>query len=805
MTGSLAQDLRIGARRLARAPAFSLASVATLGLGIGAVVIMVTLVDAILLRPLPFAESDRLVALFLHEKGSDARRGPTSPVNFHAWRSGSETVSLMTAAYPWSPSLTGRDRPDEIRGLKASPSLFHLLGAQPLLGRTFDEGDEGDDRVVVLGYDLWRRRFGEDPSIVGQTLVLDGEAHVVAAVMPRGFRFPPFWATDAEIWAPLSFTPEEAARHSRFLRVFGRLKPGVSLDEARGEMDAIGSRLVKQFPRENVNTAINLEPLLEPVVSESRPALLLLLAAVALLALIACANVANLQVARAAGRAKDEALAVALGAGRGHRLRQQLTESLLLAALGGAVGASIALWGVPTIVELAPSGLPRLAEISVDARLLFYSVLVSVGAALLLSMVSMPRASATSALREAGTRATDSRGRRLRDLLVVSQVATSAILLVAAGLVIRSFRELTTLDPGFRRDELLTSSLLLAGSPHTEPARQSSLFRQIRESVGALPGVRGVALINNLPIGGDIWGFGFLLDGSEAVEPAELPTASVRTVTPSYFDTMGIPLLAGRDFTDGDDEQTERVILVNRTFAERYASIESILGRRIRIGQPEDQDWRTVVGVASDSRQWDISQDVRPEIYFPYAQNPVSFYLTTTLVVASRETPDRLQPQIERAVWSAAGEIPIVAVRTMERILTDHLAPKRFTSFLFGVFAALALLLAAVGLYGVLSYTVSQQTVEIGIRSALGASRGDIGALVLWRGARLVGIGLLIGLGAAFLARGLVSGLLFGVTASDPATFAAVSLFLIGVALVAVVLPARRAARLDPLLALRSE
>jgi putative ABC transport system permease protein len=807
-TDGFLQDLRIGVRRLLRAPAFTVASVATLGLGIGAVVIMVTLVDAILLRPLPYAESDRLVALFLHEKGSDARRSPTSPANFHAWRSESETLSLMTAAHPWSPSLTGRDRPDELRGLKASPSLFRLLDAKPLLGRTFDEGDEGDegdDRVVVLGYDLWRRRFGEDPSIVGETLMLDGEAHVVAGVMPRGFRFPPFWTTEAEMWAPLSFNPEEAARHARFLRVFARLNPGVSLEEARREMETIGARLVTQFPRENVNTAINTEPLLEPVVAEARPALLLLLAAVVLLALIACANVANLKLVRAAGRAKDAALAAALGAGRAHRLRQQLTESLLLAALGGLAGASIALWGVPAIVEVAPAGLPRLAEIGVDSRLLFYAVLVSVAVALFLSIVSMPRATVTSALREAGTRATDFRGRRLRDVLVVSQVATSAMLLVAAGLVIRSFHALQTLDPGFRRDELLTSSLLLAGSNHTEPERQDTLFRQIRESVGAIPGVRSVALINHLPIGGDIWGLSFVLDGAEAVDAGELPRASQRTVTPSYFETMGIPLLAGRDFTNGDGERAERVTIVNRTLAERYASIESILGRRIRIGQPEGEDWRTVVGVASDSRQWDLTQDVPPEIYFPYAQNPVSFYLTTSLVVASRETPDRLQPQIERAVWSVAGEIPIVDVRTMERILSDHVAPRRFTSLLFGVFAALALVLAAIGLYGVLSYTVSQQTVEIGIRAALGATRGDIGSLVLFRGARLVGIGLLLGFGAALLARGLVSGLLFGVTAYDPTTFAVVSFFLILVALVAVVLPARRAARLDPLRALRSE
>jgi putative ABC transport system permease protein len=486
-------------------------------------------------------------------------------------------------------------------------------------------------------------------------------------------------------------------------------------------------------------------------------------------------------------------------------LRQELAEGLLLAASGGLAGTFLALWGVPAIAALAPSDLPRLAEIGVDSRLLFHAVVLSCLTALLLSFVSAPRTAATSALRDGGTRVTDSRGRRLRDLLVVSQVAISALLLVAAGLVIRSFHELTTIDPGFRRDELLTSSLLLAGSPHAGPEEQTILFRQIRESVGAIPGVRDVALINHLPIGGDLWGTSFVLDGAEVVDSAELPKASQRTVTPSYFETMGVVLLAGRDFTDGDHETSVPVAIVNRTLAGRYGSIESTVGRRIRIGRPEDEDWRTVVGVVSDSRQWDLSEDLRPEIYFPYGQNPASFYLTTTLVVRSQEPLERLQPLVERAVWSVAGEIPIVDVRPMERILSEHVAPRRFISLLFGVFAVLALLLAAVGLYGVLSYGVSQKTAEIGIRAALGATRGDIGWWVIAEGARLVGLGLFLGLGGALLARHLLEGLLFGVTPTDPATFAFVSLFLVLVAWVAVVLPARRAARLDPLLALRSE
>ncbi|HEY7820882.1 MAG TPA: FtsX-like permease family protein, partial [Vicinamibacteria bacterium] len=437
--------------------------------------------------------------------------------------------------------------------------------------------------------------------------------------------------------------------------------------------------------------------------------------------------------------------------------------------------------------------------------ILFYTFLVSLVVVLLLSVTSLSRSTPSEALRAAGTRATDSRAKGFRDVLVVSQVATSVLLLIASGLVLRSFRELTILDPGFRRDEILTSTLLLAGSSHEAPERQPILLRQIRENVGAIPGVRGVGLINNLPIGGDIWGFSYLVEGEDPPATGELPVASQRTVTPSYFETMEIPLLAGRDFSDLDDERAEPVVIVNRTLAVRHGSVETIVGRRIRVGPLDGEDFRTVVGVVSDSRQWNISDDIRPEIFFPYGQNPVSFYPRTTIVVASGEPPERLQPKIEDAVWSAAGEVPLVQVRTMERILRDRVAPRRFLSVLFATFASLALLLAAVGLYGVLSYTVNQQTVEIGIRAAFGATRADIGRLVLSRGAKLVVVGLLLGLGGAVLARGFLEGLLFGVSSLDPATFAAVSVFLVMVALVAVAIPARRAARLDPLRALRSE
>jgi putative ABC transport system permease protein len=802
--GGIAHDLAIALRRLRKAPAFTIAATVTLGLGIGSTVLMLTLVDAILIRPLPYPDSDRMVALFLREETHDLRHAPTSPVNFLAWRSESRSLSLMTAAHPWSPSLTGGDRPDQLDGLKVTPSLFQLVEIPPLLGRALDDNDAepGGERVVVLGYELWRERFGADPAMLGRMLTLDGEAHRVVGVMPEGFRFPPFWFTEARMWAPLTFTPEEAARHARFLRVFAKRNDGASLEEVRAEMAAIGGRLVAQYPDRNASTSVEVEPLLEPVVEGARPALVLLLAAVVLLSLIACANVANLQLARASGRAREIALESALGAGRGRLLKQQFLESLVLTAAGGLLGASLAALGISTLVDLSPGRLPRLAELGADYRVLLFALAISSAVMLVLGLVSTPRRGSVS-LRESGSRTTPAAGRRLRDALVIGQVATSALLLVAAGLVLRSFVALRNLDPGFRRDQVITSSLLLTGTPHAPPDRQVVLFRQIREAVGSLAAVRGAAFINHLPIGGDSWGISYSLDpGAEGSEP---PRAGLRTVTHDYFRVMGVRILAGRGFDERDDDRSQNVVIVNRALAERLASTETLPGRRLRIGSGENDDWRTVVGVVADSRQWELTEDIAPEIYFPYGQNPVSSYLTTTLVVWSSMPPEELQPRIEREVWSIAGAIPITNVRTIERILSGQMAPQRFAALLFGVFAGMALLLASVGLYGVLSYTVGQRTVEIGIRAALGATRKDIRTLVLARGATLVGAGLLVGLAAALLGGRLLERVLFGVRPTDPATLALVSAFLLLVGFAATYLPARRAARLDPLTALRRE
>jgi predicted permease len=800
LTG-LSADFRFALRRLLSTPSLTLASVLTLALGIAATVLMLSVVDSVLVRPLPYADAERLVALFLHEETHGARRAPTSPVNFSAWRSESRTLTFMTAAHPWAPSLTGRDRPDELAGLKVTPSLFPLLGVSPLLGRGLEPEDAPG--TVVLGYDLWRRRFGGDPGIVGTSLTLDGEAHVVVGVMPPEFRFPPFWATEAEMWSPLVFTPERAGSHSRYLRVFARLADGARFEEASAEMETLGARLVERYPDRNAATSITLEPLLEPVVAAARPVLVLLLVAVFLLTAIAFANIANLQLVRATGRARALALEVALGAGRGRLMRQQLAESVLLCAASGVLGGIGAAWGVSLLTRVAPEGLPRLHEIGLDETTVVLSIAVSLAIALGLGLASTPRLvarDAGSALRAGGTRSTARGERRVQGALVVAQVALSVVLLVGAGLVSRSFRELRRVDPGFRETGVVTASLLLAGSPHAGASAQSQLFPRVEEALEALSGVGDVALINHLPIAGDSWGLSFVLEG-QVVDSAERPRASHRTISASYFRAMGVPLLAGRSFGPGDDERGAKVAIVNRTLAERYASLETAVGRRIEaLGE-----LRTIIGVVGDAKQRDLTRAVDPEVYFPYPQNPSASFLTTTLVVSSGKPLEELRPEIERAVWSVAGEIPVTHVRSIEAILSDHVAPRRFTSALFAAFAALAVVLASVGLYGVLSYAVSQQRGELGVRAALGATRGRIGRLVFGRGARLVLLGIALGLALSLAFGRFLSELLFEIRPSDPWTFVLVPLFLAAVASVAIGVPARRAARLDPILALRSE
>ncbi|MFN8059014.1 MAG: ABC transporter permease [Vicinamibacterales bacterium] len=805
----LGDDVRLALRRLRRAPAFAGGAIGTLALGIGATVTVFTLFSSVLLQPLAYREPERLVAIFLHEVARGAPRSPTSPFNYLAWRDAAAAVELLTAAHPWSPSLTGRERPDEVLALKATPSLFTLLGVPPLIGRTFDSDDErrGDTRRVVLGYDLWQRRFGGDRSIVGQPLVLDGEPYEVIGVMPRGFRFPPFWFAEAEMWAPLELSGAAAEDHARYLRVFGRLARGRTLADARAELETVGARLVADHPDANEGTTVNVEMLNEPVVSRIRPTLVLVFVAVLLLALVACANVANLQVVHVAGRRQTLAIQTALGASVWRLRRQQLVESAVLACVSAAAGTVLARWGVAAVVQLAPANLPRLQEISMDARSLAFAVGAAAVVAVVLGLVATVRApEASLALHGAGERATDARRVRLRSALVVWQVAGSVVLLVAAGLVARSLWHLHMLDPGFRRDDLLTMTVKFGGTPHATPERQPAFVESLLETVRAVPGVEEAALVNFLPIGGDDWGISFALEGTPAVKEARRPRAVFRVASPAYARAMGVPLVAGRDFNGRDTSESPGVVLVNRTLAAAFATPESIVGRRVQIGSQADPGpWLTIVGVVGDMRQRDLADAVPAELYFPYAQNPAASYTNATLVVHARRPPDALRRDVERAVWSKVGALPLTNVRTMVEILATHVAERVFRTWIFAAFGVLALVVATVGLYGVLSYAVSQQLREFGIRSALGADRAALVGLVVRDGTRLTLLGVGLGVMGALATSGWLSGVLYGVAPHDLATFAGVAVVIGTTAVAAMWLPARRAARVDPLVALRSE
>ena len=614
----LLSDLRYGLRISARAPGFTAAATLTLALGIGATTAIFTVVNAILLRPLPYVNGDRLVALFETTAPSTTGQSPTSPANFLDWRERSRTLEAMTAATIWMPALTGLDYPDRLSGLQATATLFGLLDETPQIGRTIapDDGDDGSHRVVVLSHDLWQRHFGGDPGVLGRSISLDRESFTVIGVMPEGFRFPPFWAADVEIYAPLVFKETAALarasnRDAQFLRAFARLAPDATLNEARGELQAVGAELAREYPDDNANIGINVQPLREPVVGDVRPALLILLATVGLILLIACANVANLLLARGTARRQEFALRAALGAGAARLLRQLLAESLVLSALGGIGGVALGAWGVRLLLALAPPQLPRLEGIVVDSRVVAIAAGLTVLSALgfgLAPALKAARADAVGQLK--GGRATGGReGHRMQQGLVVAQISLALMLLVGAGLLVNSFVRMQQVDPGFATENLVTLSMRLGGDVVDAPDRQQAFLGDIVEQVETVPGVERAGFIHILHIGGDTWTNSFMVEG----RPDETDLdASVRTVTPGLHETMQVPLLRGRPFDARDATDGQPVAIVNRTFADRSWPGEDPVGRQLkRGGLDSDSPWRTVVGVGGDVHQDPGDRDPR--------------------------------------------------------------------------------------------------------------------------------------------------------------------------------------------------
>jgi predicted permease len=799
--------VRYALRSLRRTPAFTAAALASLTLGIGANAAIFSVVNAVLLRPLEYADPQRLV--FVGHGGT-----AVSPPTFLAWRARSGSFARMGAAEYWMPNFAARDRTEQVYAMHLTADVLPLLGVEPIVGRVFTEEEEhaGRDRVVVLGHAIWKNRFGSDPNAVGQSMTLDGEPYTIVGVMPESFHFAPFWATKAQLWAPLVLDARQADNGAS-LRVFARLGRDVTLARARGEMTALTSALERE--QGSPPQPVTLTPLHEMVVGDVKPALLILLGATALVLLIACANVAHLQLVRGAGRERELAVRTALGASRACVVRQLLTESAILCCGGVAAGLVVAYEGVRVIVAMAPPELPRIASVSIDGPVLAFMLAMTVSAGLIFGLapaVKAARVDVNESLKAGGRGSSEGGSRnRVRAILVVSEFAMAMVLLVSASLILKSFLGLLAVDAGFDPRNVIAMEVSVAGTNQAEPSRRAQFYRELMARARALPGVRSASAINHLPLVGDTWRFNFIVEGRPQLRREDRPSATYRVVLPGYFRTMGIQMLKGRDVADRDVLGAPRVVVINEFLARSQWPNRDAVGQRLATGNLERPDWCTVVGVVRNVKQTAWSEAERAEMYFPYLQTPLylenlrSFGMYLTLVARTSSDPAAAIAAIDRAVRTLEPGAVVSNATTMERAIGTQLVAPRFYMVLLDMFAAVAVALAAIGIYGVISHAVVRRTHEIGVRMALGAGSGAIVNLVIANGLRLAGAGTVLGCAGAVLSTRYLRTLLFGVDPIDPATFVLVPLTLMAVALVACWLPGRRASRVDPMVALRAD
>ena len=786
-------------------------AVITLALGIGANTAIFSVVNAVLLRPLPYKDDGRLVVL-LHNG-----RNPVAAGNFADWQKQNHVFESMGAAEMWSPNLTATDNPEKLSGLRITSDILPLLGVQPLLGRVFlpEEQQPGKEQEVVLSYGLWQSHFAGDANVLGRSIALNGSNYTVVGVMPRDFQFAPFWATKAAIWAPLALGERINSRTGNSLRVFARLKPRVNLEQAQAEMNQITARLDKEYPGTNRN--VQVWSLREKVVGNIRPALLVLLGAVGFVLLIGCANVAHMFLARSAARQREIAVRAALGAMRWRVLRQYLIESLVIALMGGFAGLLLALWGTRVLVALGPQQIPRLATIAVDQYVLLFVLIVSLITGLAFGILPAWKASAANvsdALKEGERGSSDGvRRNRLRGLLVSSEFAFAVILLARAGLMIRTFVALQNVDPGFDPHNVLSMVVGVQGTEQSSAGHTGPFYQQALQKISAIPGVQLVSGINHLPLAGDQWGFPFHVQGRPLERPGEFPVATFRAVFPSYFRTMSIPILSGRDVGEADNLNTPDVVVINEYMARRHWPGEDPIGKQITFddGTQSNPSWATVIGVVKNTVRSNWVSPAEEEVFVPYLQsrnymqNPSGPFAYLTLVVHTTRDAASLAPEVQATIHSLDRNTPISEVQTMEQVVNKATGESRFYLTLLGAFACVALILAAVGIYGVMSYFVSRRIHEIGIRMTLGAQRNDVLSLIVWHGVILAISGVAVGLAGALALTRLMSGLLYGTKPADPATFASVVLVLGVVAIASSYIPARRAAKVDPMVALRYE
>lgn len=797
------QDFRYGLRMLWKSPAFTLVAVLALALGIGANTSIFSVVNAVLLRPLPFAKPDRLVMVWEHSPRT-GKTNVANPINFLEWRARNHSFERIAALVQVPFNLSGDGEPEQVQGMLVSDGYFEILGAQAMLGRTFtpEEDGRGHDRVVILSQGLWQRRYGSDPKILGRAITVNNGTLTVVGVMPSGFRFPD---TKAELWSPMAIDRAPAMRTGRYLWTVARLKPGASIGSAQADMDVIAKELERERPDFDAKWGITVVSLREQAVGEVRPALLILLGSVGFVLLIACANVANLMLIRAGARGREIAIRASLGAARWRIVRQLLVESLTLAAAGGTLGLMIAVWLTDALVAAMPESISiyNVTAVSLDRNVLLFTLALSVLTGVLFGVapaLGASRVDLHDALKE-GARGSGGGRSGLRSALVVVEVALSVVLLIGAGLLIRSFLRLAAVSPGFEPEKTLTMRMTLFGSAYRTDQKVVDFTQQILERVRRLPQVRAAGTIHFLPLSGLLSATGFWVDGRPTPQHGDEPVAVTLVITPGYFSAMGVPLIRGRTFTERDRDGAPLTVIVNQALARKYFPNENPVGRRLFIQWGRKTPYE-IVGVVGDVRHRGLEREPEPTLFLSDFQEPNGL---VSLVVRTAGDPMQVAATIEKEIHSVDPVLPISEVRTMDYYLSSSVSKPRFNTLLLGSFAGLALLLAAIGIFGVISYSVAQRTHEIGIRVALGASGGSVVSMVLRQGLFLTLAGVALGLAGAFALTRLLATLLFGVTATDPITFAAVAVVLGAVALVSSYIPARRATKVDPTVALRYE
>ncbi len=814
---ALFSDSRLTLWMLRRNPSFTIIAVTTIALGIAGATIAFTVVNGTLLRPLPYDTPESLVALFQTESNgprlsaaglSSPQRNPTSPGNFLEWqRDAAEVLDVMTAATPWNPVMTGLDRPDRLNGLRATYGLFEMLGVPAAMGRTFTRADEGSPHILVLGHEMWQGVFGGDPQVVGLNVNLDGETYEVIGVMPAEFRFPPFWAVEAGMWVPLEWEPDAAAqRRAAFLRVFGRIKPGVSLEALEARMDAIASRLEEDYSWSNAGIGVRVEHLSEPGLSVVRPTITIVSGFVLILLLIACSNVANLLLSRGAARQTELAIRGALGASQSRIIRQWMTESLIVAVLGGAAGLGLTIALKGPVSVLVSDLLPVTSALDLDYRVFGFALGISVLAGVIFGIAPSFLASRQQVgafLR--GNHTTTGSGNRIKTGLVMVEIALAVSLLTGAGLLTKSFIQLTNHDPGFSRKGVVALDLSFGASANGQWEERLVTYRTISRKLESLPGVAAVGFVNHMPVGSDMWGVRYVVQSAPVPVPGSEPRATFRVADHGYAQAIGLTLLEGRWFDGSETSEDDPTLVINQTMANETWPGESAIDQTIRLGTDDDGPIGRVIGVYRDAGQGQLRSEVGAEFYHPVTQDPTTWNTDVTVVIAGVDLEAATLTAARESIWRLDSEVSLTNMRTIESVLHTETSRERTSMAIVGGLAFGALVLSAIGLYGVLSFIAAQRKREIGVRVALGASTGSILRSGLKRAMTLVIPGLAIGMVGSLAVGRFLESLLWQVAPADPATFGAVALVLGIVSLGATIIPMRRASKTDPAIILREE